>query len=200
MDRSRIPKVRGVFARMACKPGFVRGGPLQDSPWMTIPLVPPLPAGSSCQPGSAGAQAALQGKPCARSLFGIAPGGACLAGSVARPAVGSYPTVSPLPRDRLRGGLISVALSLGSPPPGVTRHRACMEPGLSSNGQAARGHPAIRARGEVGGPGRGVKGACASRLAPGASRPRTPARCIDSPEPAACVQNGTSSAAAAAWM
>src|SRR5262245_7954135 len=30
------------------------------------------------------------------------------------------------------GGLFSVALSLGSPPPGVTRHRASMEPGLSS--------------------------------------------------------------------
>ena len=29
-------------------------------------------------------------------------------------------------------GIISVALSLGSPPPGVTRHRVSMEPGLSS--------------------------------------------------------------------
>ena len=43
-------------------------------------------------------------------------------------------------------GIISVALSLGSPPPGVTRHRVSMEPGLSSppantrrtNGAAAR--------------------------------------------------------------
>ena len=30
------------------------------------------------------------------------------------------------------GGLFSVALSLGSPPPGVTRHRFSVEPGLSS--------------------------------------------------------------------
>ena len=30
------------------------------------------------------------------------------------------------------GGLLSVALSLESPPPGVTRHRVCVEPGLSS--------------------------------------------------------------------
>ena len=30
------------------------------------------------------------------------------------------------------GGLVSVALSLGSLPPGVTRHRPSMEPGLSS--------------------------------------------------------------------
>src|SRR6185437_5148687 len=35
-------------------------------------------------------------------------------------------------RDRGRGGLLSVALSLGSPPPAVSRHRLPMEPGLSS--------------------------------------------------------------------
>jgi len=34
------------------------------------------------------------------------------------------------------GGLLSVALSLGSPPPGVTRHRVPVEPGLSSPGIA----------------------------------------------------------------
>src|ERR1700748_3054927 len=31
------------------------------------------------------------------------------------------------------GGVISVALSLGSPPPDVIRHRLSVEPGLSSN-------------------------------------------------------------------
>ncbi len=35
-----------------------------------------------------------------RSLFGIAPGGACHARAVASPAVGSCPTVSPLPAPR----------------------------------------------------------------------------------------------------
>ncbi len=30
------------------------------------------------------------------------------------------------------GGLLSVALSLGLPPPGITRHRVSVEPGLSS--------------------------------------------------------------------
>ncbi len=35
------------------------------------------------------------------------------------------------------GGLLSVALSLGSPPPGVTRHRVPVEPGLSSPGAEA---------------------------------------------------------------
>src|SRR5699024_3709765 len=39
------------------------------------------------------------------------------------------------PIARVAGGLFSVALSLGLPPPGVTRHHACMEPGLSSNGK-----------------------------------------------------------------
>src|SRR5215472_16265592 len=33
---------------------------------------------------------------------------------------------------RVLGGVISVALSLGSPPPAVSRHRVSVEPGLSS--------------------------------------------------------------------
>ena len=77
----------------------------------------------------------------ARPLFGIAPGEACRAGSVASPAVSSYLTVSPLPR--WRGRLFSVALSLGLPRPGVTRHLRSVESGLSSK-PWFRGHPAIR--------------------------------------------------------
>src|SRR5499427_7802117 len=67
-------------------------------------------------------------------LFGLAPGGVCRAASVAGNAVRSYRTVSPLPRLNAtrRGGLFSVALSLGFPPPDVIRHRLSMEPGLSS--------------------------------------------------------------------
>ena len=67
-------------------------------------------------------------------LFGLAPGGVCRAASVAGNAVRSYRTVSPLPRLNAtrRGGLFSVALSLGFPPPDVIRHRSSMEPGLSS--------------------------------------------------------------------
>jgi hypothetical protein len=41
------------------------------------------------------------------------------------------------------GGVLSVALSLGSPPPDVIRHRVSMEPGLSSSrfrGQRPSGH------------------------------------------------------------
>ena len=75
------------------------------------------------------------------SLFGLAPGGVCPAACVTAGAVRSYRTVSPLPvravllRVRRRGGtggLFSVALSLGSRPPDVIRHRMSMEPGLSS--------------------------------------------------------------------
>src|SRR5882757_10684260 len=70
-------------------------------------------------------------------LFGLAPGGVCLTASVAGRAVGSYPTVSPLPSQFTQwanraGGLFSVALSLGSPPPAVSRHRVSVEPRLSS--------------------------------------------------------------------
>src|SRR5262249_5007835 len=70
------------------------------------------------------------------SLFGLAPGGVCPAISVAGNAVRSYRTFSPLlrlaPCGAMQGGSFSVALSLGSPPPVVIRHRMSMEPGLSS--------------------------------------------------------------------
>ena len=70
------------------------------------------------------------------SLFGFAPGVVCHAVSVAGHAVRSYRTFSPLPADvacaAKAGGSFSVALSLGSPPPDVIRHRMSMEPGLSS--------------------------------------------------------------------
>ncbi len=68
------------------------------------------------------------------SLLGLAPGGVYRAAPVAGGAVRSYRTLSPLPAAVAgpAGGLLSVALSLGSPPPGVTRHRVSVEPGLSS--------------------------------------------------------------------
>ena len=49
-----------------------------------------------------------------------------------------------LTRSQASGGLLSVALSLGSPPPGVTRHPVSVEPGLSSpNPRVRGGHPTI---------------------------------------------------------
>jgi hypothetical protein len=43
-----------------------------------------------------------------------------------------HPCPQARPKPAPAGGLLSVALSLGSPPPGVTRHRVPVEPGLSS--------------------------------------------------------------------
>ena len=87
--------------------------------------------------------------PCRRPpLFGLAPGGVCPAAPVARGAVRSCRTISPLPAAPRTnrgnaGGLFSVALSLGSPPPAVGRHRIPVEPGLSS---ARRASPACSGR------------------------------------------------------
>src|SRR4051795_3645155 len=72
---------------------------------------------------------------CPPLLLGLAPGGVFPAAAVAVDAVRSYRTISPLPPvgyPGRAGGVFSVALSLGSPPPGVTRHRTSVEPGLSS--------------------------------------------------------------------
>ena len=68
-------------------------------------------------------------------LLGLAPGGVCLASPVARPAVGSYPTLSPLPScaEASEGGLLSVALSLGLRRAAVSRRPVFLEPGLSSS-------------------------------------------------------------------
>jgi len=62
-------------------------------------------------------------------LFGLAPDGVCRAGAVARAAGELLPhrfTLTPLPWKR--GGLLSVALSVGSPPLGVTQHPALWSP------------------------------------------------------------------------
>ena len=68
------------------------------------------------------------------SLHGLAPDGVYHARSVTSSAVRSYRTFSPLPAYPFpaSGGFFSVALSLGLPPPGVTRHPDPVEPGLSS--------------------------------------------------------------------
>src|ERR1700746_4022610 len=95
----------------ACKPGSV---PPADADATVIHLDRPLRDGSRDQPGPLGPATVL---PCsaetsqgARSLFGLAPGGACHAGPVAGPAVRSYRTLSPLPSpaEAREGGLLSV--------------------------------------------------------------------------------------------
>jgi len=123
-------------------------------PVMAIPLGPTLlrHLGATHPNSLAWKSASCAGKPAnALFLFGLAPGGVYRASLVAKVAVGSYPTLSPLPDKS--GGLLSVALSLGSPPPGVTRHRISLEPGLSSPiPKNKSGHPANwRERSDVSG-------------------------------------------------
>ncbi len=121
-----------------------------------IPLGRLLPDASRDRPGRrCGNASAGDCSPACRPLFGLAPGGVCPATSVTRGAVRSYRTFSPLLAFALSGfvaaglfracravaalaakagGSISVALSLRSPSPDVIRHRASVEPGLSSIG------------------------------------------------------------------
>ena len=92
--------------------------------WTAIPLGVPLPARSSGLPGSSASHAHA-------SLFGLAPDGVCRAGRVTTSAVSSYLAVSPLPALRLGediGGLLSVALSVTSRCPAVSRHPALWSP------------------------------------------------------------------------
>lgn len=59
-------------------------------------------------------------------LFGLAPGGVCRASRVTTPAVGFYPTVSPLLS--CLSGLVSVTLSLGSRRMVVSHRRTLWSP------------------------------------------------------------------------
>jgi len=66
------------------------------------------------------------------SLFGLAPGGVCRAAAIAGARGALLPHPFTFHRAEALGDLLSVALSLGSPPPDIIRHRGSMEPGLSS--------------------------------------------------------------------
>jgi hypothetical protein len=121
------------FARRACKPDFVQGLP----PSMTIPLVRVSPRASSCQPDPSWPKHAMRAVsprgPAPRggpiwhcSRWGLPCRGCC------QPRGGLLPHRFTLTPDQVRGGLFSVALSVGLPRPGVTRHRYFMESGLSS--------------------------------------------------------------------
>ena len=61
--------------------------------------------------------------------------------NVATRAVRSYRTLSPLPAPKRLGGLLSVALSVGSRPPGVTWHLALWSPDFPLHKSAAIAWP-----------------------------------------------------------
>ena len=104
---------------------------------MAIPLGRPLPSASCDRPerrreGSPGIPAS--GMPAAPTWSCSRWGFPCRRRCRRRGALLPHRfTLATRPARRKRaGGVLSVALSLGSPPPGVTRHRTSVEPGLSS--------------------------------------------------------------------
>ena len=118
---------------------------------MAIPLGRPLPDASRDQPGRRAktpVMATRSPRPHARPYSVLLPVGF----TVPRPSPAARCALTapfhpyPLAVAGVAGGLLSVALSLGSPPPGVTRHRVSVEPGLSSleAAEATRERPSDR--------------------------------------------------------
>ena len=142
-----------LMCQVACKPGSV---PARGR-WMTIHLGRPSPDASCDQPGRPARKPACRAPEGPRRAAPIRScsrwGLPCRRRCRQRGALLPHPfTLARRPRRVRAGGLLSVALSLGSPPPGVTRHRVSVEPGLSSPRQAGErpsGHLA-RLRGTIG--------------------------------------------------
>ena len=132
-SRSRKPKHgAGENIQTVCKPGSVHifndagrpflwdgpcGPPQRDQPGRRVENTPALmPSGTApAAPIRSCSRWGLPCQPCHQGRGALLPHRFTLA-----PAS--------------RGGLFSVALSLGSPPPAVSRHRISVEPGLSSSG------------------------------------------------------------------
>jgi hypothetical protein len=123
---SWIRKVRRPVSRVLSSP---LSEPRQR--WMAIPLGRPLPSASRDRPGRRRGNTAA-GFPACRPYLVLLPVGFAvpLPLPVARWAL--TPPFHPCRPGNRAGGLFSVALSLGSPPPAVNRHRVSVEPGLSS--------------------------------------------------------------------
>ena len=131
--RTRPPVWGGRMDQMVCKPGSVYARPSRrkDEPETAIPLDRPSRDGSRDLPGPSRPVTAyptrgrrgvpirscsrrgLPCRPCCQVRGGLLP----------------HPFTLPAPKG---GGLLSVALSLGSLPAGVTRRLVTVEPGLSS--------------------------------------------------------------------
>jgi len=80
----------------------------------------------------------LPNHPCCQGRGALLPHRFALARGIGRLA----------PTRSCTGGLFSVALSLGSPPPAVSRHRVPVEPGLSSTSGIAPSAAAVQLSGE----------------------------------------------------
>ena len=102
-----------------------RSTPLPAQSWAIIHLGGLLPGPSSCQPEPAGLK-----RPICGSYLALLPVGLAMPPLLPEARWAFTPPVRPDPD--LRGGMFSVALSVGLPRPGVTRHRCFLESGLSS--------------------------------------------------------------------
>jgi len=128
-ERSEIGRRSG---QTACKPGSVpacaRDGHSSGTPVAGRLARPTRAAGPpTCLPRAINARRAAPIRSCSR--WGLP----CRLRCRRRGALLPHPfTLARGGPEAGAGGLLSVALSLGSPPPGVTRHRVVVEPGLSS--------------------------------------------------------------------
>ena len=153
----------------ACKPGSVRAARLpgtardghSSGTRLAARLARPTRTAGRETPGGTPARAGPAGRPYSVLLpvgFTLPPplpGARCALAAPFHPCPWR-PAVKPCGA----GGLFSVALSLGSPPPAVSRHRLPVEPGLSSTtgGEPRRQRPSGRlARQAMGARGAGVK-------------------------------------------
>ena len=110
----------------ACKPGSV-----ECYLATVIPLGAQSPTPSSSLPA-----ASESGRAIPRCLFGLAPTGVCRATGVTTCAVGSYPTVSPLPvpgEPDHRRSILCCTIRRGCASPRCYLAVRPLEPGLSSN-------------------------------------------------------------------
>ena len=142
--------------QMACKPGSVHARSVR---WMVIHLRCPLPDTWCDRPGRrpgkvpaacCGCRPYLVLLPVGFTMPPLLPGARCALAAPFHPCCCQG-----------RSGLLSVALSLGSPPPDVIRHRFSVEPGLSS--------PAI-IKGSKGRPSGHLANRTIERSGPGSSR------------------------------
>ena len=111
--------------------------------WTVIPLGASSPIRSSNLPGPDAGRAM-------RSLFGLAPGGVCRAGLLPDSRCALTAPFHPchaLPEEPF-GGLLSVALSVGSRRPGVTWHRALWSPDFPRH-RHPEGWPVTRLSGRL---------------------------------------------------
>ena len=175
----------GVKRQLACKPGSVWPRALRHGTWRPFILGAGCPAPHATYPDG-GLKTAPEGFPSHRPYSVLLPVGFTmpLPLPVARwaltPPFHPYPR-KPVPRGTgSRGGLLSVALSLGSPPPAINRHRVSVEPGLSS--PAAFRHWRVRPPGQLAAAvrraGRRMQGKSPpARLPPGFEWCQAPAMC-----------------------